>query len=146
MRDAVGGTFNLTILFVFIVLVSSFALFSVNYYRAFSLKNRLLSLIESYEGNMTNTNLKSKAKDAVNKLGYHVDQSKMVNQGSNWECIMDEGWCYNIQSTNKEECLYTYNVKTFVNTNIPILNRIMGSTRIFEVKGSTKPIRRKGGC
>ena len=147
MRDSIGSVFNLTLLFTFILLFSTFALFSVNYYRAFTLKNRILSLMESYEGNMSNSNFKEKTKDMVNKLHYHIGSGRINSQGSEWTCIADEGWCYSRKRVNyKDDCTWIYNVKTFVNTDIPVLNRIMSSSKLFEVSGSTKQIRRRGDC
>jgi hypothetical protein len=60
MREGIGGTFNLTLLFFFILIISGFALFATNYYRAFNVKNNLITLTEKYEANFGNVKLKKK--------------------------------------------------------------------------------------
>lgn len=147
MKDAYGGVFNLTLLFTFILLVSGFALFGVDYYRAFTIKNKLLSLIESYEGNMSNTNLQQKAEGAIKGMGYYISPSKLASintsLSSDWTCL-DSGWCY--KPSKVKDCYYTYEVKTFVSTDIPLINQILVNSKLFEVNGYTKPIKRRVGA
>ncbi|MBR4619299.1 MAG: hypothetical protein IKO49_08345 [Bacilli bacterium] len=159
MKDAIGSVFNLTLLFTFILLVSGFALFGVNYYKAFTVKNGILSNIEAYEGNLGNSNFKSKTETAIKNLGYNINSVQMniinsnINKnvtGSNskWFCYLEQGWCYRANKINKNKsvCTWTYDVKTFVSSNIPIVNRIFSSTKLFEVTGTTKVFKRRGAC
>ena len=75
MKDSFGSVFNLTLLFAFILVVSGFVLFGVNYYKAFQVKNNLLTLIEKYEGNVNNDKFKEKVESLLNRVGYHPGQS-----------------------------------------------------------------------
>ena len=50
MREAIGGTWLFTIVIVFIVLFSSYLAISVNYSKAFKVKNGIVDLIEQNEG------------------------------------------------------------------------------------------------
>lgn len=147
MKESFGTTINLTALFVFVVLVSGFALFGMNYYRAFSVKNKLITTIEEYEGNLDNQSLKDSIEGYIKRSGYHVPEENFSNNDSNndWTCNAEQGWCYKISQvlqngakTNK----YIYKVKTFVNMNIPFFNRFFGFFNFFSVTGETKPIRR----
>lgn len=148
MKDAFGSVFNLTLLFAFILIVSGFVLFGVNYYKAFQVKNSLLTLIEKYEGNVNNSNFKEKVKDTVKRVGYNpgasaIDSLKNKNENY-WNCDYDNGWCYsyiNKSSYDKygNETRY-YDVVTFVSVDIPIVNRIMSNFNFFQVTGRTKPI------
>ena len=151
MKDAIGSVFNLTLLFVFILLVSGFALFSVNYYKAFTVKNEIISNLEAYRGNVNNRNFKDKVTTIIKRSGYHIGESRMNNltikysavygdmTTNEWHCDIGGtaggGWCYKPVSGNKIE------VKTFVNTDIPIINRILSGVKLFEVSGETKTIK-----
>lgn len=147
MKDSFGSVFNLTLLFAFILVVSGFVLFGVNYYKAFQVKNNLLTLIEKYEGNVNNDKFKEKVESLVNRVGYHPGQSAIAslqNKSENyWTCIDEEGWCYSYINKSKwkdgQETRY-YDVVTFVSTDIPLVNRIMGDFKFFQVTGRTKPI------
>ena len=50
MREAVGGTMILNIALIFIVLINGYLAISVQYTRAFRVKNQIVSYIEQYEG------------------------------------------------------------------------------------------------
>ena len=54
MRDAFGGLMNMVIIIVFLVLVSGYLAFNVNYTKAFRVKNKIITTIEQYEGNCGN--------------------------------------------------------------------------------------------
>ena len=154
MREGLGGTFNLTLLFFFILLVSSFALFATNYYRAFTVKNNISTLTEKYEANFSNSKFKDKRENLVKTMSYNIDESKINKaQLSGWECPNGEGWCYKRASRVKSHeangaiyynCVYT--IRTFVSTDLPVINKIFLNTSFFEVNGKTKPVLRRGGC
>ena len=156
MKEGIGGTFNLTLLFFFILLVSGFALFATNYYRAFNVKNNLITLTEKYEANFGNGKFKEKRSSLVNEMSYNIDSNQVSRAQSNgWECPSNEGWCYKMNENDKKfafkrkETSYyycTYTIKTFVSTDIPVINRIFQETSFFEVNGKTKSIIRRGGC
>lgn len=46
MRDAIGGVVNIQIILVFIVIVSGYLAFSVNYTKAFRVKNKIITTLE----------------------------------------------------------------------------------------------------
>ena len=50
MRDAIGGLFSLQIILAFILLVNGYLAYSVNYTRAFRVKNGIVNILEQYEG------------------------------------------------------------------------------------------------
>ena len=49
MRDAFGGVFSTTIMLVFIVILVAFAAISLNYAKAFKVKNSLIDFVEQQE-------------------------------------------------------------------------------------------------
>jgi len=50
MRESFGGSFLLSISITFIVLFASFLAISINYSRAFTVKNEIISIIENKQG------------------------------------------------------------------------------------------------
>ena len=51
MRDAFGGIANIVVIVVFLVIVSGYLAFNVNYTKAFRVKNKIISTFEQFEGN-----------------------------------------------------------------------------------------------
>ncbi len=141
MRESLGTTFNLTALFIFIVLVTGFILFGMNYYRAFGVKNKIVSTIEQYEGNLTSDKLRNEIDDYINRANYHIPENNIPKQEEYWKCVNEQGWCYMIEH-QKGTKKYVYKVKTFVNIDIPFFNKIFGFLNFFAVSGETKPIKR----
>ena len=50
MRDAFGGLTSIVIIVVFLVIVSGYLAFNVTYTKAFKVKNKVISVLEQYEG------------------------------------------------------------------------------------------------
>ena len=50
MREAIGGTWIMGIVIVFVVLFSSFLAYSISYTKAFNVKNQIINYIEHKEG------------------------------------------------------------------------------------------------
>ena len=50
MRDAIGGVFTLQIILVFVLLINGYMAYSVNYTRAFRVKNEIINIVEQKEG------------------------------------------------------------------------------------------------
>ena len=50
MKDAVGGIVNIWIIAIFIVLISGYLAFSVQYNKAFRMKNEIIEAIEQCDG------------------------------------------------------------------------------------------------
>ncbi len=51
MRESIGGTWLLGLVLTFIIFFASFLALSVNYSKAFNIKNNVVDLVEKYEGN-----------------------------------------------------------------------------------------------
>lgn len=149
MKEGVGTAFNLSLLFYFMLLVAGFALFGINYYRAFRVKNHIITYIEQFEGNFNNNTFKNNRLDMINASGYNIDQSKLdIARTDGWTCPDQEGWCYKLNSdiykNGNHYCIYE--VKAFISTDIPVINKLFANYSFFEVNGVTKQIRRKAKC
>lgn len=148
MRDAFGGLMNMVIIVVFLVLVSGYLAFNVNYTKAFRVKNKIISTIEQYEGNCNprdTTNQCNKAiTDYMKQVGYTAENLNITD----WECSTstNQGYCikkYNAETetaateTDIPEKVY-YRVTTAIVIDIPIINKIMPNLKIFQVSGTTR--------
>lgn len=147
MRDAFGGLMNMVIIVVFLVLVSGYLAFNVNYTKAFRVKNKIITTIEQYEGACDpgdETNACNKAIRAyMTTIGYNADDLRIDGYtcGSGY-CIKKET-SYDTYSTDEgivkdlSGKVY-YKVTTAIVIDIPIINKIMPNLNIFQVSGATK--------
>ncbi len=156
MRDALGGIVNIGFIVVFIVIVNGYLAFAANYNKAFRYKNKIINLIEQYEGvgvGESNSVL-TKTIDGYRKsIGYSL--STQLNADVPAECNGSTGiscsdpYCDNTlgfcvveqnRSTGELPVKY-YTVTTAVNIDIPLLNKFIPNMKIFQVNGTTKAIK-----
>ena len=141
MRDAFGGIVNIAIIVVFLVLVSGYLAFNVNYTKAFRVKNKIISTLEQYEGVCPEESACDRIiTNYMKEIGYNAEGFRL----SGYDCRMEKGYCIRrveastdtggIDGSNK----FYYEVVTKINIEIPIINRI--GLRFFQVSGSTKLI------
>lgn len=149
MRDAFGGAFSIKLMLIFLILYVSFICVAINYARAFRVKNRIINIIEQYEG------YNEKNKDTINSLvnqylgstGYHIEynQTKEANGKSISSCdssfvgfnsggLGGHGYCI-VKMSNDPEY---YKVETYMVFTLPIINvnfpiAIRGETRRIEI-------------
>lgn len=134
MKDAFGGILNIFIISIFLVIVSGILALTVNYTKAFKMKNSVISAIEQYEGHGcfksgVDTSCKSKIHSEAVRLGYDAVKIKCASGFT----LVDNTFCY--RHNDKEN---NYSVITQVNIEIPIINRMGFSA--FQVHGDTRTI------
>lgn len=145
MRDAVGGTFMIKLLLIFLAVYTIFIALAINYAKAFRVKNKILDIIEQNEGiknyedttdpalNQIDTYIgnihywvnTSTIKDKCEKLEYD-NEKDLINS--------DKGYC--IATVEGDTASY-YKVTTFVTLSIPVVKLeytipISGETRKIE--------------
>lgn len=161
MREAIGGVFTLQIILVFVILINGYMAYSVNYTRAFRVKNSIINIIEEREGFSEGSKAAEEISSLVKKAGYGLSSVQQqavrgMNQRDGWYCSGSEGYCVKCNDNtgnntiNVDDASYRgvyYTVKTYVNMDIPILNRIFtGLPDFLSVKGDTKTVYAKNGC
>ncbi len=147
MRDAVGGTFMIKLILVFLAVYIIFMSAALNYAKAFRVKNRVIDIIEQNEGmeesdfnNLSGTNnlgVTGKINEYLGTVSYNIsltDKNK-VNRGTCFE----KGFCIAKEtSTNIANVSSSYyKVTTFVKIEFPFLKLnftipITGETRKIE--------------
>ena len=162
MRDAIGGVLVIEIIIVFLLIINSYLAFSVNYTKAFRIKNRIISIIENYEG-LTDGQLGSKnaienmmleSRYSINPA--YTDRCNTLRGGAKYYEKVSNiagGFCYYITETSEsgqglasETYKGTvYSVAVFVNIDLPVLNKIFPYfSNVFAIKGETKTIYSSG--
>lgn len=150
MRDAFGGIVNITIIIAFLVIVSGYLAFNVNYTKAFRVKNKIITTIEQYEGNCSNIGgaCDQAITDYMREIGYSV-QTGFNLEG--YDCR--NGYCIQrVDADNNTDPSIVlendgkvyYKVATVIYIDIPIINKIMPHLKVFQVTGTTKVIKTTG--
>ena len=148
MRDAIGQVFVLQIIFVFVLLINGYMAYSVNYTRAFRVKNHIVNIIEQYEGPYNEEGI-AKINDYIEQTAYNVTNNQMLDfqgeSGGTAKCPGYNGWCYiehdvSVDEADGERKGKYYSIVTFVNIDIPVINNIIGLGDFLSVYGETRTI------
>ena len=132
MKEAFGGTWIMGFVVLFIVLFSAYLAVSVNYTRAFKVKNKIVNIIEENEG--FNTRSKDKINSYLKEIGYQTTQinSSRCPEGS--DTYQQGGYCvYKVNANNGGKY---WKVTTFIKFEIPIISLkltipINGETKVL---------------
>lgn len=156
MRDAIGGALTIQIILIFLILVNGYLAITVNYTKAFRVKNGIISIIERNEG-VTEQAGKNIA-ELMRNAGYSVPTGYLNSCPSmGYKAVYPSqlsalgvgstggGFCYkrvNVDNTGTGTYVgREYSVLTFVNINVPGLNKLFQLVpNVFSVKGETKTI------
>lgn len=151
MKEATGGIFTIQIILVFVVIISGYLAFSVNYNRAFHIKNRTINLIESFEGVTSDpATICRRLEEYVAAVGYTASGVDCSREGTGQvlDCGDNLGICVTRRSStaasaspgevgmNRAE----YDVVTFISIDLPIIRDIFQNVRFFQVRGTTRTI------
>jgi len=145
MRDAMGGLVNIVIIVVFMVIVSGYLAFNVNYTKAFRVKNKIISTYEQYEGNCESTSSKcvTEIVEYMRQIGYDRKVNLKSIERDGYVCPDGYGYCYKkVEARNdtnvNDNSKYYYKIVTQITIDIPIINRVMANLNTFRVTGDTK--------
>ena len=168
MRESIGGALTLEIIIVFMVLVNSYLAYSVNYSRAFKVKNAIIDLIENNEGYPSGEAINCTANNKENTFsgrfcnilksyGYtaknYPPRDKACSDVPHAPGLDDLGICIiphtNIIGQENTDSTYTgvyYTVYTYINIDLPILKNILQNMPgVFRIAGDTNIIYSSGG-
>ena len=151
MREAIGNTFIVNLLTVFIAVMSALLIGSVSYSKAFKVKNRIIYTIEKYGGwNVTTSSgtnvVKSEIEASLKEIGYPLVVSNPFTGGcpSKKGATLVYGGNTSSYTNTYHYCVYEYQnerghyygVTTFMHFDIPLI----GSYLEFPVQGKTKTL------
>ncbi len=150
MRESIGATWLLGLVIAFIIFFSSFLALSVNYSKAFNVKNNIVDFVEKYEGNTCETrkaigeylydvgylvagNCPTEKDDDGNVIrtykGYGTDGNE--TSGKAYYCISEEAH----EDDNGLKKTW-FSVIVFFKVDLPII----GDLTTFRIKGETESI------
>ena len=166
MRDAFGGVFMIRLMLVFVFIFVAFTAISLNYAKAFRVKNKVIDFIEQQEILDLDAFFTSANSKKLEKLDRILDAAKY-----NKECqkvnvngkIATEGgapsaYCYRGIIIEQDEIIdgltIRYNIYTYADWNLGSLNMILAlggqspnSEHVingaWEITGSAKVVKRK---
>lgn len=151
MSDAIGGVVNVALIVFFIVAITSYMAFNVNYEKAFNVKNEIVSLYEEYEGRC-NGDCKQKIREYEDRAGYGAMR---LTENDGEHCYDEFGYCVRAYESKQTTAANTdpdnggrsefikycyYGIRTNVFIDIPIINNLM-NLRLFHVTGQTKTMK-----
>lgn len=148
MKEAMGGVFSLEFIIVFLLILNGYMAFNVNYTKAFRVKNEIRSIIQKNEG--LTTSAMEQIEEYMNKVNY--TQSNGFNQYCQnrgmYTCTVNgRSFCMDVTTSDKygtrngENIAAYYTITTFVDINIPIINRFFDRLGgLFSVSGETSLI------
>lgn len=153
MREAIGNTFIVNLLMVFIGVMSALLVGSVSYSKAFKVKNRIIYTIEKYGGWKVYTSsganvVQSEIEASLKEIGYPLvvansftggcrakDGSTLVYGGHSSGGASRNTYHYCVYEYQNEKGFY-YGVTTFMHFDIPLI----GNYLEFPVNGKTKTL------
>lgn len=134
MREAMGGTWLFSIVLIFIVLFASFLAISINYSRAFSVKNEILNYIERNQGftyshdrtyNCTDSSTQCQIQKYLKATSYWISDATNIKCPDVFNTVYgrrtyakDGGYCVKRTCTSGG---YYYTVSTFVRIELPLV-------------------------
>lgn len=152
MREAIGGTWLLGLVLTFIVFFASFLAISINFSKAFNVKNNIVDLIGKYEGN--NCNARKKIGSYLQEAGYLVPGKCPDNEVYNGKQIEYIGFDRNGNQTTSTKAYYCISKETIDQSDSVILEKkfyrvivffkidlpLVGNVTTFRIRGETESI------
>lgn len=148
MRDAVGGTFMIKVLLVFLAVYICFIAVALNYAKAFRVKNKIIDIIEQNEGfdidskDTSDTSVRGRIDIYLKSVNYNITDIDRLAKDTDGTCY-DRGYCIIEYDSNNIEGKLSgkyYKVTTFVKLEFPFFNltipiRVVGETRKVLIEG-----------
>lgn len=141
MREAIGGTWLFGLVITFIVFFASFLAVSINYSKAFNVKNNIVDLIGKYEGN--NKCAREKIGEYLSDVGYlvlgdcpsgyepyNLEGDKITSSNKGYYCLANE------ETNNTVIDKSYYRIIVFFKLDIPMV----GDLTTFQIKGETEAV------
>ena len=157
MREAIGGTWLFNIVIFFVLLFTGYMCLSINYSKAFNVKDKIINEIERSGGikNISNSDGKDPTINAITAYLQEVGYRTTGNCADydygcdrNGKCTSNpsgSGYAYCLKEVKasdtyshatRGEFIFVsyYKIKVFYQLDLPILRQIFG----FSIKGDTK--------
>ncbi len=141
MRESVGNTYLLGFAVFVVTIVMLLFVASLNYTKAFKVKNKIVNILETYGGYTTEA--RDEIEQSLSEIKYRIDNNpncEAKGRFSESEVVTQQG------NTNYRYCIYKFNkdeekgayygVVAYMYFEIPLI----GKTLEFPVYGETKTL------
>lgn len=142
MREVTGSTWTFQIIIIFILIFACFLTLVLSYSKAYTIKNRMLTVIEKYEG------IDNDALGIINAFdnnhGYKTTNKCQVgwigatDLNGGYEDVTESNknnkYYYCFKESKTEHGKIKYNIQVFFKFNLPFL----GDITTFTINGETK--------
>ena len=165
MRDAFGGIFMIRLMLVFVFIFVAFTAISLNYAKAFRIKNKIIDFVEQEEIMDLDSAFNSANGSNLEKLDRILDDAKYNKECQNVEsngkisreALDGKAYCYRgiiIEESAIIDRTIVYNVYTYADWNLGALNMILalgGQSRnskhvingSWEISGEARVVKRE---
>lgn len=138
MQEAFGGLLNVFLLALFLTIVSGILAISVNYIKAFRMKNYIISTIEKYEATSCFKEQQSACSNEIASKANRIGYSKSgLSCPSGYSLDYNKLYCYKSNFHSKGK--YSFSIITQVDFRFPVIDKILNFD-FFQVHGDTRII------
>lgn len=144
MKEVSSSTWSFQIIIFFILIFACFLILTINYNKAYGVKNKLLTIVEKYEGINCST---AQIIDSYLSNKAYATVGKCPDDGNTWYgassggaiSLADENtkylYCFSETTVKKSSStLVYYNVVAFYKFYLPVI----GDIATYEISGKTK--------
>ena len=136
MRDAFGGVFMMRLMLVFVFIFVAFTAISLNYAKAFRIKNSIIDFVEQQEimdldnlFHSSNSSKLAKLDKILDNANYNKECQNVDSNGRIGRDAMDgKAYCYRgivIEQAGMVDKTIIYKVYTYADWNLGALNMIL---------------------
>jgi len=136
MKESIGSTASLNIVFVFIAIIFAFLAASLSYYKAFKVNNIISNSILKYEGyNALSSNEIDSKLNSIGYQRYNVNcpltkefngvENDLVSDGENGICVYLYSAADINNTTDNSDRYYQYNIITYMTINLPVVGELI---------------------
>ena len=135
MNESISTSYLVMIVAIVISVISTLLITFFAYSRAFKTKNKLVDIIEKYEGYNINSN--AEIEQYLKDVGYNVRREEKTCPSFNGVSAIgtNSAYAYCVYEFDTNRGKY-YTIHVFVNLNIPIINDVLE----LKVKGQSRTI------
>lgn len=137
MKSATGSALLTNIIIVFLVVVMGLLVTSISYTKAYRIKNRIVDIIEDYDGDFKNNKNKIIAEiDAsLGSVGYRLNEGKSCSTRYGTPITTGSNYYYCIYENESQRGFY-YKVVAYMYLDIPLVGKLVnipvgGETKVF---------------
>ncbi|HHW69459.1 MAG TPA: hypothetical protein GX747_03895 [Tenericutes bacterium] len=135
MRESIGSSFLVNVIIVFVAVMMLLLVGSLSYSRTFKIKNKIIDIIEKYEG--YNASAANEIEELLSNMGYKVNAygKQKCDTSSGGEALNDysSNYRYCVIEYSSSRGVY-YGVTAYIYFEIPLLNNVLE----FPIYGETK--------